>query len=350
LNILWYVFSNVTMCDEPQSMESSLGKETKVEMVGKSKRTETQQLILVLDSYLDSKESDNQHCKYNKDTWDKLVLQVFDMKQVEVSVTTAVIILQWISKHSQELSREVKFSWHEWLMGFAFKQYSQEGSSMFLRGSNELNEMQKILLAHAVSPEKDALRALSWQTIPVIFHNMGWKTSSDSSINSPICLWSRLASAEWAIILGQGGNLSADDQATLDGCGQTLISVVQFLVSFDSKPDLPLDAAGLFHIKESLGDAFSIACEYLVQHSLQGSEPIVARVFCQILEEEGLAAFQSVDIANAALKSLIGSSTESQVEIDEPLMKLLAHVQSVTDSNDRVGSLVRPIKICTGQF
>jgi hypothetical protein len=340
LNILWSVFSKIRSYREPQSMGSSFSSEAQVYFTGNTRREEAEQMIQVIESCLDSKESDNhfEADEYNKDTWYKLVFTLFDMQQMIVSETIAVTILRWISQHAQNLSQQIQISWHKWIMCFAFKQYSQNGTTFFLRGSNEMNAMQKILLAHAVSPDTDVLRALCWQTIPVIFRKIGWKRSADSSINSPICLWSRLASGEWTITLGKEGKFTSDDKATLAGCGETLISAVRFLVSFDGQAHLPLDAAGLLHIKDSLQHAFSTASEYLARCSLQSSEPIVARVWYEILVEGELGAVRSIDTAKTALTTLLGSPTEGNCEIDEYLKRLLPHVRSGTANKDQVPS------------
>jgi hypothetical protein len=352
LNILWTVYSKLILSGEPLSTRSSYANEARVEISEELVLTETRQMILLLESCLGSKEGDNHRDaeEYNKDTWEKLVFTFFDMKQEDVSETMAVKVLRWVFHHNQDLSKEAQCSWHKWMMRFAITRYSQNDASLFLSGSDEMDMMQKILLAHAVSPDKSALRALSWQAVPIIFKNVAWKSSADSSINSPICLWSRLASGEWKITLQKGGFFSSEDKATLDGCGHTLISIVHFLVSFDDQPVLPLDATALLCIKDSLEDAVSTASEYLALNSLQRPEPIVVSVWCQILAEEDLAIVRSLDTAIAALKMLLRNSTEGHCHIDESIVILLAHVQSAADNNDRVRNLVRPIKKSIKQY
>ncbi|KAG7345000.1 pyridoxal-dependent decarboxylase [Nitzschia inconspicua] len=340
LNTLWSVFSQRGI--EKWSMKPPGKGEGNDQQ---SMTEEFRKVIALLDSILTTDETgtvDNE--EYIKDTWLKLVLIIFDIQEAAISDELANKVMQWVSQHDQKLSKELRFGWHEWMMRYIAVRCSQSRSFLALRDPSLMTNLQNILLAHAVSPDDGAHRATSWRTASAVVNKIGWKWGASSSVNSPICIWARLASGEWRLQLEKGKKLSLQDQAVLDECGHMMISVVRFLVNFDANPADPktLDAEALLHTKESVEESFLAASEYLASPPPLNFQPIVAEVWCELLPELDLDMIGSLETVVPALTNLLERFTEKCPE--DAILRSLTHVQSTAAHNDRFRNLIRPLE------
>jgi Pyridoxal-dependent decarboxylase, C-terminal sheet domain len=345
LDTMWTIFSQIVL--ERSSKEARMTESSDREDLLQTNFEDMEQIMkMLLESNLtkphlgDCCDSDF----YSPHSWDKLVLGFFDMHHMAVNDARASKVLKYVSTNHQKLSREQKFGWHEWLMQYVANRCSLKSPFMALRDADMVSAMQQILLAHVVSPDDQALRSIAWQTVSAMIKRIGWKLNNASSTNSSICLWTRLSSGEWKLQLEKSASSLPPDNAILCGCGQILISAVQFLVQFDDNPDqsIPLDAAALLHLKESLEGAFTCSSEYLATLQQLHFEPIVAVVWHTIFPELELDTTRSLETVVAALKKLLEEPVKELRE--ETLLRSLIHIQSTAEVDGRVHNLIRPIE------
>lgn len=214
--------------------------------------------------------SDRRHMdqEYTDDNWRRLVLGMFELYGQALPNKLVRRILFWITehRHDETHSLELKLRWHEWLLTYVGRHLSGGGHSTLFLEPKSMEIIQDILLVHIVSPEESVLRAMAWQTINAIVKSYGWeKCNKQSTTQSAICVWARLASGEWKIRLEVADMSSATTRPILDGCGRLMMSVVQYLVNFEERPDLPipLDAEALIHIRKSLEETMFLTAEYV---------------------------------------------------------------------------------------
>ncbi|KAL3931568.1 MAG: hypothetical protein SGARI_004174 [Bacillariaceae sp.] len=209
-----------------------------------------------------------------------------------------------------------------------------------------------------------------------------------------ICTWARLASGEWKIQLehmaassasaaAAGGDAAAtvnsltnstsnnrnnndndNNMAILDGCAKTIMSVVDFLLTLEDRPDqaaaapslLLLNATALLHIKESLDEAFAVTTEYIAtvdngddDHDDNGDDSqghgeesdsarsstkaVVRELWCQLLPELEMEAIQGLESTLAAFRKLLLQSSSSAAA-DDVMMRPLVHVLSAMEDGD----------------
>ncbi|OEU19457.1 hypothetical protein FRACYDRAFT_235511 [Fragilariopsis cylindrus CCMP1102] len=243
-------------------------------------------------------------------------------------------ILLWIDRNGQEesISLDQKFGWHGWLMKYIGENISnRKKHSTLLREPKEMHVIQNIMLAHVVSPDVRAHRAMAWQTIIQIIQGYGWSWSEKSASNvAPICTWCRLACGEWKIQLEEELNLSSGSNriSILDGCGRLMLSVVQYLVDFEERPDkaIPLDSEGLLHLRQSLEETLYTTSEYLITSNVDtGIEPtVVINLWSQLFSEIYLPNSEEGKNVVTCFRKLLMASN------DVTMMRALAHFLTTT--------------------
>ena len=273
-------------------------------------------LEATLDGNIPIVEENEKDDNYSPDSWHRLVLLFFDTNSHNAPTNK---ILDWIGRNEQQkhLTQEIRFGWHEWIMKFTVESIARKNKQCsYLRDPKAMDILDKIMMAHAVSPVHDALRSLSWQTISSIVHEIGWKWNNKASTNAPICTWTRLASGEWKILLeqvesGEQQQLSPSEMQTLDGCGLLMMDVVEYLTSLDERPDspLPLEPESLMHLKQSLEDALSITSLFINLYVAKEKADFVIKTkaiefWCRIVPEFELDNQRSIDEGFPCLETL----------------------------------------------
>jgi len=292
-------------------------------------------MISVLDSLLDDKAGDDDI--YTVSNLQTMIYGIFELQGTKHASDKLVTkILLWIDQDGQEekISQDLKLFWHGYLMKYVGESVSKKKKRCtLLREPEIMNVMQKILLAHVVSPDKGALRAMAWQTIVQVIQSYGWRWSEKSiSKVAYICTWCRLACGEYRIQLEEELNLLSQSNRTLilDGCGKLMLSVVRYLVDFDERPDktIPLDTESIFHLRQSLEETLYTTSEYL--NTFKGDSckqsTIVLDLWSQLFSETYLPTSD---------KSVITCFKKLLIESDDvSLMRALAHYLTTVNLKD----------------
>jgi hypothetical protein len=288
-------------------------------------------MVNVLDSLLaTSNDTEDDDLSYTASYLKRLIFGIFELQGTEYASDELVTnILLWIDRNGQEesISLDQKFGWHGWLMKYIGESISNKKKrSTLLREPKEMHVIQNIMLAHVVSPDERALRAMAWQTIIQIIQGYGWSWSEKSTSNvAPICTWCRLACGEWKIQLEEELNLWSGSNRTsiLDGCGRLMLSVVQYLVDFEERPDIaiPLDTDGLLHLRQSLEETLYTTSAYLITSNVDtGVEPtVVINLWSQLFSEIYLPNSEEGKNAVTCFRKLLMASN------DVTMMRALAH-------------------------
>ena len=293
-------------------------------------------MVNVLDSLLVvSNDTEDDDISYTASYMKRLIFGIFELQGTEYASDELVTnILLWIDRNGQEesISLDQKFGWHGWLMKYIGESISNKKKrSTLLREPKEMHVIQNIMLAHVVSPDVRAHRAMAWQTIIQIIQGYGWSWSEKSASNvAPICTWCRLACGEWKIQLEEELNLSSGSNriSILDGCGRLMLSVVQYLVDFEERPDkaIPLDTEGLLHLRQSLEETLYTTSEYLITSNVDtGIEPtVVINLWSQLFSEIYLPnSKEGKNVVTCFRKLLMASN-------DVTMMRALAHFLTTT--------------------
>jgi hypothetical protein len=297
-------------------------------------------MVNVLDSLLAiSNDTEGDDISYTVSYLNRLISGIFELQGTEyASDDLATNILLWIDRNGQEesISLDQKFGWHGWLMKYiGGKISSKKKRSTLLREPQEMHVIQNIMLAHVVSPDERALRAMAWQTIIQIIQGYGWSWSEKATSNvAPICTWCRLACGEWKIQLEEELNLSSGSNriSILDGCGRLMLSVVQYLVDFEERPDkaIPLDNEGLLHLRQSLEETLYTTSAYLITSNVDtGIEPtVVINLWSQLFSEIYPPNSEEGKNVITCFKKLLMASN------DVTMMRALAHFLTTTQPKE----------------
>eukprot|EP00536_Pseudo-nitzschia_multiseries_P016020 jgi/Psemu1/69709/estExt_Genemark1.C_10020003 len=279
---------------------------------------------------------------------ERLVITIFELQDTKNNVSEEILdsVLQWIAKRDWEdiFTPDLRTVWHGWLMINVEKCLSKKKKkhSALLRDPKAMDVMQTILMAHAVSPEAQALRPVAWQCMAQIVRTYGWSWGKVTSKSAPICIWCRLACGEWKIQLEEEGDPASAYQSRmpiLDGCGTLMIGVVQYLVDFDERPDkrIPLDHEGLLHVRESLEETLVTTSAYLNHPSIvcDGTGySMVINLWSQLCAEVDLSTMRGAENVIRCLQKLL------LVSNDESLLQALVHVISTAQIEAKVLQLV----------
>jgi hypothetical protein len=347
LDIVWEVYAR-KMPDEsptPSSKESPSDQHDDQKMI--------QFLEATLDGNIRIAEENNNNDDYSMNSWHRLVLLLFDTNSKNAPANK---ILDWIGQNKQHrpLPQDTCFGWHEWIMKLTVENIARKKQCSYLRDPKAMNILHKIMIAHAVSPQHDALRSLSWQTISAIVHEIGWTWNNETSTNAPICTWTRLATGEWKILIekAESGDqhLSPNNMQTLDGCGLLMMAVIEYLTSLDERPDfpLPLEAGALMHLKQALEDTFSTTSHFLhsYTHLPQGKADSVIKTktiefWCRLAPEFELDNQRTIDEGFLCMETLL--QTTNNICLMRPLLHHLCSAENDETVKGHLSCISSPI-------
>jgi len=271
----------------------------------------------------------------------KLIFVIFELHGTKcASEELLSSILLWNSRDTQGemFNLDLRILWDGWLMKNIGDCISEKkNDTTLLRDPEKMDAIQKLTLAHAVSPNVLALRPIAWQTISQIIKTYGWNSIQKSSTKTSICTWCRLACGEWKIQLEEDGNLLSERPnrlTILDGCGRMIIGIVQYLVDFEERPDkkIPFGTESLLSIKEALEETLSLTSTHLntspcVNDDIQSA--IIINLWSELFSEIDLSTSKEAKNMIACLRKLL------LVSNDESLVQAVVNVISThhTDEN-----------------
>jgi hypothetical protein len=279
---------------------------------------------------------------YTIDNVQKLIFVIFELHGTKcASEELLSSILLWNSRNTQVemFNVDLRILWDGWLMKNIGDCISEKkNDTTLLRDPEKMDAIQKITLAHAVSPNVLALRPIAWQTISQIIMTYGWSWIQKSSIKTSICTWCRLACGEWKIQLEEEGNLLSERPnrlTILDGCGRMIISIVQYLVEFGERPDkkIPLGAESLLSIRQALEETLSLTSTYLntspcVNDDIESA--IIINLWSELFSEIDLSTSKEAKSMIACLRKLL------LVSSDESLVQAVMYVISNHHTDENV--------------
>ena len=345
---IWNAY--VTACTMLQELPSIAEEEncndqknqTSIEAQKDAHHSEKIVMINVLRSILeitgDKKKTDAEDCDsiYTIGNVQRILFVIFELQNTECVPEELVSdILLW-SFQEEKFNPELRILRDEWLMKNIRDCISKKNKdTALLRDTELIDAMQRILLAHTVSPNAHALRPVAWQCINQIVKH-GWNWIRNSSINTSICTWCQLACGEWKIQLEEDTSLTAERStriAILDGCAGVILSVVQYLVDFDEEPDntIALEVDLLLSIKQSLEETLSLTSIYLKNSSCINDKiesGIIIHLWSELVSEMGLLPSKGVNTMITCLGKLLLESS------DESLMQALVFVVSTSTHSD----------------
>ena len=278
---------------------------------------------------------------YTSGNVQKLIFVIFELHGTKcASEELLSSILLWNSRDTkgEMFNLDLRILWDGWLMKNIGDCISEKNNdTTLLRDPEKMDAIQKLTLAHAVSPNILALRPIAWQTISQIIKTYGWNWIQKSSIKTSICTWCRLACGEWKIQLEEDGNLLTERPnrlTILDGCGRMIISIVQYLVDFDERPDkkIPFGTESLLSIREALEETLSLTSAYLSTSPCANDDiesAIIINLWSELFSEIDLSTSEEAKNRIACLKKLL------LVSNDESLVQAVLNVISAhhTDEN-----------------
>lgn len=268
----------------------------------------------------------------------RLIFVIFELQGIECASDEFVSsILVWSIQSNQDESfdPDLRILRDGWLMKNIRNCISRRPNDTdLLRDPEMMDAMQKITLAHVVSPNAHALRPMAWQTISEIMIYYGWSWIQKSSIKNSICTWCRIACGEWKIQLeGDGNSLSQGSTrlSILDGCGKLLITIVQYLVDFDECPykSIPLGMESILSIRQALEDTLSLTSTYLYTFPCASDDiesAIMINLWSELLSETQLSTAEAASNVMPCLGKLLLFSS------DESLVRAVVHVISTHSS------------------
>lgn len=297
-------------------------------VLSRPKGGEEQAMTEFLEACLDDvSDAEASSVDYSIKAWERLVLGFFEVHEMIVSEVLASKILKWIASSQQTAnqSHDLRFGWHEWLMRYTVNNWSTKRNASLLLESDAMKCMQRLLLAHVVSPTEQNLRSAAWHTISVIFQAYGWRWCREKGPGSEICIWARLASGEWKLQLETVLESSGGNETILEGCGQLLMIIVQLLLTINERPDqpLPLDSSGLLHLKESLDNAFAVTTDFMLKQTTY--PPVVVQLWCLILPELQFGVATSKESTIKVIAKLLECTD------DDTLVRPLLHIQNSSE-------------------
>jgi hypothetical protein len=325
LNYVWEAYASVPQRTErgllaSRSVHSEFGQGGS-SGVG-SNTSSKQKMKEILNSLLsDGGAMDRERTEEN---WRRIALCTFELYGQAASEELVRKILFWVSipEHLQEdrQPQEMQFDWHEWLMTYVGQHISSCADSNLLLEPTSMAIMQNILLAHVVDPGDGALRAMAWQTMNAVVCAYGWdRCSKLSTTESSICVWTRLASGEWRIQLEETHACSATTRPILDGCGRLVMSVVQYLVQFDERPDrlIPMDSDALLHLRKSLEEMLYITSEYLKSSNSDSDiNPVASQLWSCLFSEIDMSTLITPEPVIACLQRRLSKYEDDLVLLD----------------------------------
>ena len=266
----------------------------------------------------------------------RLMFVLFELQGPEsISDELWRTVLIWIKNSQDEISdADLRVLWDGWLLTNIQKRISKTNNTRsLLRDPEIMDTIQKIILAHVVSPTTSTLRPLAWQSISQITKSFGWEFLQKSS-ESSLCTWCRLACGEWKIQLEDEPSERQKNLSILDGCGNLIINVVQYLVDFDERPykSIPLTSESLLSIRQELEETLSLTSGHLLnraseEHNLEST--IMVNLWSVLFSEMHASNCHEASNIMLCFHMLL------QVSDDESLVPAVLHVVSMMNCDGR---------------
>ena len=266
----------------------------------------------------------------------RLMFVLFELQGPEsISDELLRTVLIWIKNSQDEISdADLRVLWDGWLLTNIQKRISKTNNTRsLLRDPEIMDTIQKIILAHVVSPTTSTLRPLAWQSISQITKSFGWEFLQKSS-ESSLCTWCRLACGEWKIQLEDEPSERQKNLSILDGCGNLIINVVQYLVDFDERPykSIPLTSESLLSIRQELEETLSLTSGHLLnraseEHNLEST--IMVNLWSVLFSEMHASNCHEASNIMLCFHMLL------QVSDDESLVPAVLHVVSMMNCDGR---------------
>ncbi len=250
----------------------------------------------------------------------RLIFVIFELKETHcASLQLVRNILLWRTNNREEiLDIELRILWDGWLLKVIRGRNNETSNGMNLfRDPEIMDAIQKICMAHAVSPDKNALRPMAWQAISHIMKIHGWRTIDKPSFEASICTWCRLACGEWKIQLEIDGCSGFSDRSTiLDGCGNLIITIVQYLVDLHDQPHkaIPMRAESLLHLRQALEETLTLTSSYLSEKASTDDDSesaIVIHLWSELFSEINLATSTDAGVVIECFQRLLVLSSNA---------------------------------------
>lgn len=311
------------------------------EVQPKFKENERTMMFKVLESVLGTSSKDEKistdRCEedlYTIRNLQRLIFVIFELKGTDcASFELITSILLWSTNSREDIfDADLRILWDGWLMKTIGERITEETNGMsLLRDPEIMSAIQKMSMAHAVSPDTNALRPMAWQIISRIIRVCGWRSIHKSSIESSVCMWCQLACGEWKIQLEEEGFSECSYRSSiLDGCGNLIITIVQYLVEFHDSPHLPipLGTESILSLRETLEDTLSLTSTYLNAHLFDTTSAIVIHLWSELFSEITLSASKDASVVFECFRNLL------LVSDNECLLQASVHVASTYCTED----------------
>ncbi len=293
-------------------------KDSSGEVQPKFKENERTMMFKVLESVLGTSSEDEKmstdRCEedsYTIGNLQRLIFVIFELKGTDcASFELITSILLWSTTSREDIfDADLTILWDGWLMKTIGERITEEANGMsLLRDPEIMSAIQKLSMAHAVSPDTNTLRPMAWQIISRIMRVCGWRSMHKSSIEASICLWCRLACGEWKIQLEEEGFSECSYRSSiLDGCGKLIITVVQYLVDFHDSPHkpIPLGTESILSLRETLEDTLSLTSTYLNAHLSDTTPAILIHLWSELFSEITLSASKDASVVFECFRNLL---------------------------------------------
>ena len=319
LNEIWRVpvaaFTRLRELLEEENGEEQQDSSVEVQSKFKNERT---MMFNVLESILGTSSEDEKigrdRCEedlYTIGNLQRLIIVIFEMRGTDcASFELITRILLWSTNSREDIfDADLRILWDRWLMKTIGERITEDTNGVsFLRDPETMSAIQKKSMAHAVSPDTNALRPMAWQIISRIMRVCGWRSMHKSSIEASICIWCRLACGEWKIQLEEEGFSECSYRSSiLDGCGNLIITIVQYLVEFHDTPHkpIPLGTEPILSLRDTLEDTLSLTSIYLNAHLSDTTSTIVIHVWAELFSEITLSASKDASVVFACFRHLL---------------------------------------------
>ena len=258
----------------------------------------------------------------------RLIFIIFELQGTEtVSDDLLRSISLWMrDRQAEMLDPDLRILWDGWLMKNVGEHVISKKSNL-LRDPKLMEAIQNIILAHAVSPNANALRPMAWRTISQIVKSYGWGWVQKSSTRTSVCTWCRLACGEWKIQLENEKSDRSNRLSTLDGCGNLIMNIMQYLVDFDERPyqTIPLTTESVLRMKEALEETLFLTSAYLIINSSPNDHiesAIAINLWSELFTEIDLSTLKMTTNVISCFRNLL------LVSDDESLVQPALHVVS----------------------
>jgi len=267
----------------------------------------------------------------------RLMFVIFELKGTDcVSLELVKSIVLWRTNSREKiLDAEIRILWDGWLLKCIRGRNTEKSNGMNLfRDPEIMDAIQKICMAHAVSPDTNALRPMAWQTISKIMQLHGWKRIDKLSIEASMCTWCQLACGEWKIQLEIDGCSGFSDRLPiLDGCGNLIITIVRYLVDLHDRPHktVPLKMQSILSLRKALEDTLALTSAYLNEKASTADDTesaIIVHLWSELFSEINLTTSEDAGIVIACFKNLLLLSS------NDCLLQPLLHVATTYCTED----------------